>query len=127
MARILFIDDDATIRALACAMLTASGHQVTLAENGRAGMDLYHKELFELVVTDIFMPEQDGIETIEQIRKLNRITPILAISSSHRDREYLRAATALGATATLLKPFQPEQLIEAVDRLLAFAESDAAA
>jgi CheY-like chemotaxis protein len=122
MARILFIDDDATVLALAESVLTACGHQATLAGNGRAGMDMYHRGPFELVVTDIFMPEQDGIETIEQIRKLSRTMPILAISGSYRGGEYLRAATALGATATLEKPFKAEELMDVVDHLLAFTE-----
>jgi len=103
-------------------VLTASGNQATLAINGRAGVAAYRREPFELVVTDIFMPEQDGIETIEQIRKTTRTLPILAISGSYRGAEYLRAASALGANATLEKPFTADQLIDAVDQLLeAFA------
>jgi CheY-like chemotaxis protein len=122
MARILFIDDDLAVLALAGNVLAAGGHRATLAVNGRAGMDAYRRDLFELVVTDIFMPEQDGIETIEQIRRTMRGTPILAISGSHRGGEYLRAASALGANETLEKPFTSGQLIDAVDRLLsAFA------
>jgi len=122
MARILFIDDDPAVLALAGAALTAGSHHVTLAINGRAGVAAYRRETFDLVVTDLFMPEQDGIETIEQIRKITRTLPILAISGSHRGAEYLRAASALGASATLEKPFTPDQLIEAVDQLLkAFA------
>jgi len=119
MARILFIDDNLTILALAGSVLTAGGHHATLAVNGRAGISAYHREPFDLVVTDIFMPEQDGIETIEEIRQSPRRTPILAISGSHRGGEYLRAATAVGANATLEKPFTPDQLIDAINRLLA--------
>jgi CheY-like chemotaxis protein len=118
MARILFIDDNPTIRTLAGRVLTASGHHATLAANGRVGIEAYHRDLYELVVTDIFMPEQDGIETIGQIRRTMRGTPILVISGSHRGSEYLRAASALGASGTLGKPFTPDQLIDAVDRLL---------
>ena len=122
MARILFIDDDPAVLALAGGILTARGHHVTLAISGHAGIEAYRRELFDLVVTDIFMPEQDGIETIGQIRRSTRGTPILAISGSHRGDGYLRAASALGADATLEKPFTPHQLIDTVDRLLkAFA------
>jgi CheY-like chemotaxis protein len=122
MARILFIDDDPAVLALAGSILTACGHHVTLAIRGRAGVEAYRREPFALVVTDIFMPEQDGIETIGQIRHSTRGTPIPAISGSHSGDDYLRAASALGADATLEKPFTPDQLIDAVDRLLkAFA------
>jgi len=118
MARILFIDDDPAVLALASTVLTAKGHQTTLAIDGRAGMRAYRAEPFELVITDLFMPVQDGIETIRQIRLISNDTPILAISGSYRGPEYLRAASALGANGALEKPFSPEQLNEAVDRLL---------
>jgi CheY-like chemotaxis protein len=119
MAKILFIDDDATVLAQAGTALTASGHSATLAIDGRAGVDAYRAQLFELVVTDLFMPDQDGIETIRQIRKISGDTPILAITESHQDATYLRAATALGANGTLNKPFSANQLVDAVDTLLA--------
>ncbi len=119
MAKILFIDDDAIVLAQAGTALTASGHSATLAIDGRTGVDAHRAQLFELVVTDLFMPDQDGIETIRQIRKISGDTPILAITESHHDAAYLRAATALGANATLNKPFSADQLVDAVDTLLA--------
>jgi len=118
MAHILFIDDDPAMLELAGTVLAASGHHTTLASNGRVGVAAYREESFALVVTDIFMPEQDGIETIGQIRKTTRTLPILAIAGRYRGPEYLRAASALGANATLEKPFTADQLIEAVDQLL---------
>jgi len=122
MARILVIDDDPAVLAFAGDALTAKGHQATLAINGHAGMSAYRAAPFELVVTDLFMPVQDGIETIKQIRQISNDTPILAMSASYRGGEYLRAAGALGANGALEKPFNREQLTDAVDRLLtAFA------
>jgi len=119
MARILIIDDDPAVLAFVGKALTAKGHHATLAVNGHAGMTAYRATPFELVVTDLFMPVQDGIETIKQIREISNDTPILAISASHRGGEYLRAAGALGANGTLEKPFSADQLNEAVDTLLA--------
>ena len=118
MARILFIDDDAVVLAQATNILTAMGHDTTLATDGRAGMRAYRAEPFALVVTDLFMPVQDGIETIRQIRQISGDTPILAISGSYHDATYLRAAAALGANGTLEKPFSADQLADAVDTLL---------
>ncbi|HLZ67862.1 MAG TPA: response regulator [Aliidongia sp.] len=121
MARILVIDDDPTIRALVAGLLEQSGHSAVQARDGRAGVALFSKEDFDLVVTDIVMPEQEGIETIGAIRRLNRTMPILAISGSATiggSGDYLRAAAALGATATLQKPLAPDRFIEMIDRLL---------
>lgn len=122
MGHILVIDDDPTIRSLVAGLLDASGHSFVQAADGRAGVTLFVKGGFDLVVTDIVMPEQEGIETITAIRRTNRVVPILAISGSATiggSGDYLRAAAALGASATLQKPFTPEAFIAAVERLLA--------
>jgi CheY-like chemotaxis protein len=122
MGHILVIDDDPTIRSLVAGLLDARGHSFVQAVDGRAGVALFAKGGFDLVVTDIVMPEQEGIETITSIRRTNRMVPILAISGSATiggSGDYLRAAAALGASATLQKPFTPEAFIAAVERLLA--------
>ncbi len=119
MAKILFIDDDTTVLAQASDALAANGHHTTLAVDGLAGLAAYRAQLFDLVVTDLFMPVQDGIETIRQIRQICVATPILAMSERHQHAAYLRAATALGANGTLKKPFSCDQLVDAVDTLLA--------
>ena len=121
MARILVIDDDPTIRALVAGILETQGHSVVDAKDGRAGVALFGRESVDLVVTDIVMPEQEGIETIGAVRRLNRAVPILAISGSATvggSGDYLRAAAALGATATLQKPFTADQLAGTIERLL---------
>jgi len=122
MGRVLVIDDDPTIRSLAAGLLESRGHSLVQAVDGRAGIALFSKENFDLVVTDIVMPEQEGIETITAIRRVNRSVPILAISGSSTiggSGDYLRAAAALGASATLQKPFGPEDFLDAVEKLLA--------
>jgi CheY-like chemotaxis protein len=124
MARVLVIDDDPTIRSLVGGILEAGGHSVVEARDGRAGVELFAREKIDLVVTDIVMPEQEGIETIGALRKLSRSVPILAISGSATVGgvgDYLKAAAALGATETLAKPISHESFIAAVDRLLARA------
>ena len=121
MARMLVIDDDPSIRSLVSGLLEACGHSVVLAENGRVGMKLFEKGEIDLVVTDIVMPEQEGIATIGAIRRLSPLVPILAISGSNtigRYGDYLHAAEVLGASATLPKPFVPDELIATIDRLL---------
>ena len=121
MACVLIIDDDPTIRSLVGGIVEAMGHTVVEARDGRAGVEIFSKEKIDLVVTDIVMPEQEGIETIGAIRRLNRTLPILAISGSATiggAGDYLRAAAALGASATLQKPFSADLIIDAIDRLL---------
>jgi CheY-like chemotaxis protein len=121
MARMLVIDDDPSVRSLVSGLLEACGHSVVVAENGRAGMRAFEKDRIDLVVTDIVMPEQEGIATISAIRRLSPTVPILAISGSNtvgRYGDYLHAAEVLGASATLPKPLRPDDLIETIDRLL---------
>jgi CheY-like chemotaxis protein len=121
MARILVIDDDPVIRVLMSSSLEARGHCVLEAADGQAGVKMFDRDRIDLVVTDIIMPVQEGIATIGAIRRLSPSVPILAISGSNtvgRYGDYLHAAKVLGATASLPKPFSPENLIETVERLL---------
>src|ERR1700760_461838 len=102
MARMLIVDDDPTVRALVSALLEARGHSVVVARDGLAAMRIFEAEPIDLVVTDIVMPEQEGITTIGAIRRLNQTVPIIAISGSHTVGRYgghLQAAELSGANA----------------------------
>lgn len=123
MARILVIDDDPTIRSLCTLALSNQGHEVTTAPDGRDGLALLGGSAFDLVVTDLVMPGQEGISTIRDIRSIAQHMPILAISGSASGEsragiDYLKLALSLGAQAGLRKPFSPRQLANAVDALL---------
>ncbi|HLZ66916.1 MAG TPA: response regulator [Aliidongia sp.] len=121
MAHMLVIDDDPSVRSLVSGLLQACGHSVVEAENGRVGLQAFDKDRIDLVVTDIVMPEQEGIATISAIRRLSANIPILAMSGSctvGRYGDYLHAATVMGASATLPKPVRADHLLEAIDRLL---------
>jgi CheY-like chemotaxis protein len=121
MASILVIDDDDGMRTLAAHLLRTRGHVVSEAPNGLAGMALVRQAPPEVVVTDLIMPEQEGIETILQLRKEFPDIRILAMSGGgRRDAdEYLRFAAALGALVTLEKPFRVDEFYAAVDQVLA--------
>ena len=132
MARILVIDDDPTIRSLCTLALTNTGHEVATAPDGRDGVAMLGQRSFDLVVTDLVMPDQEGISTIRSIREMTRDLPILAISGSmigdpRGGLDYLKLAMSLGAQAGLRKPFSPRQLTKAVEELLAAAPPPAAA
>jgi CheY-like chemotaxis protein len=120
MTRVLVIDDDALVRATLRAILGGAGFEVVLASDGLDGLAEFRRQRVDLVITDIVMPDMEGIETIRQIRDLEPSVPILAISGGGRgvSLDYLHMAQQLGATATLSKPFEADELLVAVDRCL---------
>lgn len=122
--RVLVIDDEAALRATIRRMLESAGHLVVEAENGRVGLEAYRSQPADVVVTDIIMPQKEGIETIRDIRKLNGDVRIVAISGGGRNKnmDFLRIAGKLGATVTLAKPFRKEQLLACVEGRAAPAE-----
>ncbi|MGE5271860.1 MAG: response regulator [Thiohalocapsa sp.] len=121
MAHILVIDDDAVLRRVITLALEAAGHTVLRCENGRKAIDFLAHERADLLITDIIMPEMDGVETLRAARLLQPDLPILAMSGggSFDPRDYLGIATAFGATDVLRKPFHPPELVERVAKLLA--------
>jgi len=117
--KILVIDDEPGIRCLIEHVMQVNGHQVLVATNGVSGMRLMRLERPDMVITDILMPDQDGLGIIRCIRQEYPAVKILAISGAGAvgTLDLLVAAGRLGADATLAKPFLPEQLFESVNRL----------
>jgi CheY-like chemotaxis protein len=114
--RILIIDDEPALRMLVRRMLESAGHDVVEAEHGRAGVELYEKQAFDVVVTDIIMPESEGLETVRRLRGIAPGLRIVAISGGGRGAaDYLGMASAFGANATLPKPFRREELLACVE------------
>jgi len=120
-ANILVIDDDAIVRRTLQEILESEGYQVTCAENGRYGLAAFERRRPDLVITDIIMPDQEGIETIVHLRKVWPEGPIIAISGGGRigNVDFLQMAERIGADAILAKPFEPEELLSHVARCLA--------
>lgn len=123
MAKILVIDDDAMMLHTISKILMRSGHEVIMAEDGVRGIAAFRRERPDLVITDIIMPDQEGIGTITQIRREARGAKIIAVSGGGRigNAEFLDIARALGANDTLAKPFRPEELLGRVKTCLAQA------
>lgn len=122
MARILLVDDEAALRRLVRRILEPLGHTIFEAPHGRAGVMLMRQRLPDLLITDIVMPNMDGIEMIVEIRKEFPAVRILALSGGgvvQGSMAYLHAASTFGADATLGKPFLADKLIKVVDELLA--------
>jgi CheY-like chemotaxis protein len=120
MAKILIIDDQAEVRDILRRSLEIAGHSVVEAHNGAHGIEVYQRERADVVVTDILMPDRDGMEVIAGLRRVDPAARILAISGggSKGRVDFLGMATMLGAKATLNKPFSPKQLVDKVAGLL---------
>jgi DNA-binding response OmpR family regulator len=120
MARILVIDDDPAVRLSIQVALEREGHQVVCASDGEQGFRAFASKAPELIITDIIMPNKEGIETILQIRARDPKTPILAISGGGRlgNADFLKMAKRVGANEILPKPFERQDLTAAVHRLL---------
>lgn len=122
MARILLIEDDEGWRTVVREVLRMERHEIVEATDGAQGMQLCRRIRPELVITDIVMPDQEGLETIEQIRAEFPNLPIIAMSgggSFLKKEDNLELARQLGACATLTKPLTREALLGAVQLALA--------
>ena len=121
MARILIIDDEELARYALRDALQSAGHDVAEAEDGIAGIKLYRAETFDLVITDIIMPEKEGLGTISEILEDNPTQKIIAISGGGRVGYggHLESASMLGASSTLAKPFSDKELLDCVTACLA--------
>ncbi len=118
--RVLIVDDDEQIRALLQEVMEWAGFDVAVAENGRVAMRLQGQHPAALVITDLIMPEQEGLETITRLRKIYKDIKIIAISGGGRigPEAYLPAALELGADRIFSKPFDVQEIVAAARALL---------
>ncbi len=116
MARILIIDDEDDLRTTLRQMLEQDGHEVSEATNGAHGLEIFEKDSPDLIITDIIMPEKEGVETIIALQRSAPDLPIIAISGGGRlpAGDCLSMAEKLGAQQTLFKPFRRTELLTAV-------------
>ena len=121
MASILLIDDDENLRLVAAEVLRADGHTVDTANDGKSGLELYKAWLPDLVITDIVMADMDGLQLIEELRKLTPRPRIIAMSGDAKLSVpvYLPLAKGLGVDRILAKPFQPGVFRQTVSDVLA--------
>ena len=115
---LLVIDDDPAVRGFLRQILTGAGYLVVEAGDGKSGMSKIMPEAVDLVITDLVMPEQEGLETLQRLRVECPDLPVIAISGAFGG-SFLKTASRLGAAATLAKPIDPETLLRAVCDALA--------
>lgn len=120
MARILVIDDEPRVLSVIQEVLRLAGHDVTGATDGRVGLRSFHEAPADLVITDIVMPDKEGIETIRELRYEFPNVKIIAISGGGicKAEGYLSLAQTLGADGTLSKPIARIELLAMVSQLL---------
>ncbi|MBU1702010.1 MAG: response regulator [Candidatus Eisenbacteria bacterium] len=121
MARLLVVDDDERIRIMLRMTLEEAGYDVEEAPNGVVALQIQEENPVDLVITDIIMPEKEGIETIMDLHRRWSKLPIIAISGGGRDtpQRYLGIAKGIGAARIFPKPILRDELLEAITELLA--------
>ena len=120
MARILIIDDEPQIRSMLTLMLEREGYEVVEAPDGVDGIKIYRQNPADLIITDLIMPNKDGIGMIIDLKKEFPNVKIIAMSGGGLNKPdgYLKGAKKLGAACTLTKPIDREKMLEAVREIL---------
>jgi DNA-binding response OmpR family regulator len=122
MPGILLIEDDDQLRTMLKLLLTSSGYEVWEAGDGKHVGEIYQQQHPDLVITDLVMPEKEGLEVIMDLRRCDRNVRIIAMSGGGRGKSsaenYLLFAQKLGAQHTLIKPFSNEEFLSAVRLVL---------
>lgn len=119
MAKILIVEDDSSYRKMLSDFLTDKNHHVSTSENGVEGFDKYQQLMPDIVVTDLLMPEEDGLGLLNKLRDDNACK-IIAISGGRNPigPDYLDIAKILGASRIFNKPFELKELNDAINELL---------
>ena len=114
MPCIFLVEDDAQLRAMLKEFLTGSGYDVSEFKDGRGVAEMYQQQLPDLVITDLLMPEKEGLELILDLRRIDRNVKCIAMSGRGPGDIYLQTARKLGAAQILSKPFTQEEFLAAV-------------
>ena len=125
MTGILVIDDDRDVRDMLQRLLERAHYEVEIAENGRQALKMFQEKTYDVVITDILMPEKEGVETIIELRKQYSDLKIIAISGGGKGdaAHYLQVARALGADRIFSKPFECSEILRAIEELTASTPS----
>jgi YesN/AraC family two-component response regulator len=120
MSRILLVDDDAQVRKMLKITLERAGYEIVEAADGCEAVKVYDSASIDLVITDIVMPEKEGIETIMELKSANPAVRIIAISGGGRinPEDYLKWAQRFGVANTFTKPVDREELLASVAEIL---------
>lgn len=115
---ILIVDDDEAVRRVMRAILEEAGYSIEEAKNGREALGIISEGGIDLIITDLVMPEQEGLETIKCLNKEYPDVKVIAMSGAFGG-DYLQIAGFMGAHSTLVKPVKVQTVLETVERVLA--------
>lgn len=117
--KILIVDDSESIREVVCFALENAGHEVIKANDGTDAVAVLDGQHFDLIITDLHMPQMNGIDLIRAARALDayKFTPILILTTESQTARKMEAKEA-GATGWIVKPFVPEKLLEAINKVV---------
>ena len=118
MTTVLTVDDSSAIRHMVAAVLVASGYEVTQAEDGVEGLRLAGEQPYDVVISDVNMPNMGGYEFVRALRKLHSYqhAPVLMLTTEH-ETDKKQEGRAAGANGWIIKPIDPDQLLKAVKRV----------
>ena len=124
MPRIVVIDDEQPIREMLRQYLSGKGFEVLTASNGEEGLKIVSKQSVDLVITDLIMPDKEGLETIIELKSMWPEAKVIAISGGgiNKPEDYLETARTLGAAEVLAKPFNNSDLLRAVRKVIGDAD-----
>lgn len=117
MKKVLFVDDDINMHKMVNLFLKESNFEVTAAKNGRSALKLFQKYAYDIVISDIQMPEMDGIALLKSIRKTNEKIPFVVVSAFGQEK-MTKNALKSGANFVLIKPFESKKLINVIKELI---------
>jgi CheY-like chemotaxis protein len=115
--RILVVDDDPDVRLVLRRMLESGGYEIGEARHGREAVETANERAYDVLITDLIMPEQEGIETIQTFHQIYPNIKIIAISGAYGS-DYLRIAKHLGADEVMQKPLRLDTVLSMVSRLI---------
>lgn len=111
---ILVVDDEVSVRFAVEEILSDGGYQVITASNGIEALELLKVKKPRIILTDMIMPDMEGIEFIRKVRKSNKEIPFIVMSGNPLGKQFFSVADIMGATSTLLKPFSRGELLQAI-------------
>ena len=119
--RILVVDDNKEFQDYVSTLLRREGYDVATADDGDQGLSLVAIHEFDLIISDMFMPNKDGLEFITALKSLRRAIPVIGMSGRVKgpNQPFLTAAEAFGAVRTFVKPFEAKEFIAYVGSVLA--------
>lgn len=117
--KILIVDDSISLRQVVNIALSGAGYEVTEACDGRDGLDKATSGSFNLIVSDVNMPNMDGLTFVTEVKKLPqyKFTPVIMLTTESQD-ETIKKGKEAGVKAWMVKPFKPAQMLDAVSKLL---------